>query len=639
MNHAAASVAGARLVAEIGDGRGQAWVNTALRTKSAAVRDAMALDITQGALGEQQLSEHLASLPRSDTASPMHKPQTAATLATIWAASHLGDVYARAAHRLFRSVLHGSPPVLRREQQQIYAQLCFVLGEDEDVREALDLLPDIPKDVTETLLTDLINPSRAGRHTSGDWQVRLSAPFVREGLTPIHVDFDAQTPFDGLSAAPTSVVDGPLVTVIIPCYRPDASLFTSIRSISSQSYQHLEVLLMDDGSGPDYESLFEEASTLDERVRLVHLDENKGTYSARNSALRLARGQFITVQDSDDWSHPERIASQVKVLLGTPHAAGSFSDAIRATDSLLHQWIGYSPRRRNASSLMFRREDVQRIGPFDTVRKSGDSEFYERLTRLVGPTVDTKTPLAITRLRAGTLSRSDFSFQWMDPSRLLYRAAYRSWHRALPRGSDQGVDIGAVTRPFPAPKAMLRGLPGGDRALEFDVVTILDGSDPKAVRETIELTSASSLRIAALHMEDSTRGRVRRPEIDEVLLQAHRRGDLDLVVPGEVRAAAIVIVMTTGPIELPHTPEPEMLVDHAVVVARPPSSLRSIQDLSVVAETSYRLFGKRPRWAAATAEDRDIWSADGWDLPLASELVRTLHTRAGGSESTTIVCG
>lgn len=626
MNQTMVRFADKRLIADLERGRGRAWAHTALRTRSTALRDAMARAVSSGRMDDLRLQHFLTSGSPADASSVVNDHHAAAALATVWAAARLGDTAMRAGHRLFHIVAEQAPQTLTRDQQQIYAQLCFILGEDTELRGAIERLPDIPTVVSEALLTDLLNPSRIGNGAFLEWQDRLSAPFAQVGLAPVKVSPDANSLFDGLYASRPASIDGPLVTVIMPCFQPDESLLTSVRSIVNQTYEHLEVLLVDDGSGPSFHKVFDAAAALDSRIRYVRLANNGGTYQARNAALDLASGDFVTVQDADDWSHPERIARQVQALLSNPLASGSFSDAIRATDSLTHQWIGYSPRRRNASSLMFRLQDIQRTGPFDAVRKSGDSEFYERLTRLVGPTVDTNTPLAITRLRAGTLSRADFSYQWMAPNRLLYRAAYRSWHSTLVSGAEQKPPIGEGTRPFPAPRSMLRGLPGGGLPKDYDVVVILDGSDPRAARDTVELPFAGSLKLAALHMEDPTHARARRPEIDEVLLAAQRRGALDLVTLDDVGTARIVLVMTTGPIEYTYTPEPEMPVDHAVVVARPPTDLRSVQDLSVVSETSHRLFGRRVRWAAATAEDRDIWLADGWDLPIASELIRALHS-------------
>lgn len=611
-----------RVITEIQRGRIQPWTYTALRTKSAALRDIMALALTDGAMGERALRDHLTAGSALGDRVASLRP-TAVALATVWTAS-AGDDSARvAAHRLFRHVVTQEPELLTRDQQQIYAQLSFTVGEDTHVREALEMFPSIPLDVAESLRADLLNPSRRGAGSFDEWVRHLAAPFVRDGLAPITVDLNAPTLFDGLqAAAPPPVTDGPLVTVIMPCFRPDGALLSSVRSIAAQSYENLEILLVDDASGPEFGDLFDQAAAIDPRLRYVELTPNGGTYRARNTALELARGTYVTVQDADDWSHPERIADQVRALVDNPDASASISDAIRAMDDLTHQWIGYSPRRRNASSLMFRLADVARTGPFDLVRKSGDSEFYERLKRLIGPVVDTRTPLAITRLQFGSLSRSDFSFQWMDPDRLLYRAAFRSWHRTLsPDLPPFSRDADRGHRPFPAPRAMLRGLPGERARQSYDIVVILDGSDPVAAQEALDLCPRQDLSLAALHLEDATRGRQNRPEIDEMLLAAQREGLLDIVGPHDVESSRLVVIATTGTLELPQTPEPRVRTDNVAAVVRPATGLRSVQDLAVVSDTCLELFGRRPQWTAATEADRATWAVDGWELPLTSQVV------------------
>src|SRR5690606_20961394 len=169
--------------------------------------------------------------------------------------------------------------------------------------------------------------------------------------------------------------------------------------------------------------------------------------------------------------------------------------------------------------------------PFDAVRKGADSEFHERLGRLVGPVADTRTPLAGTRLRSGTLSRSDFSCRWTTPDRQLYRAAYRSWHRSLTRDSTPlPPAVGNVTqRPFPAPTTFLRA-PGAAPPPDADALVLLDGSDPAAAGTALATAPARpDLRLGVLHLEDATRGRLHQTDPVDPLLRAARAGTVAMV--------------------------------------------------------------------------------------------------------------
>lgn len=613
-----------RIIRDIGRGHSSRWMHTALRGRNHAILDILARHLTNGEMDADRLRGRLLAEDLPIVANS--NARAAAALGTIWASIGSGNQDARAGHALLGAVTADAPNVLTPKQQQIYAQVSFLLGEYRAVQDALDAYPAIPPEVSASLRTDLLNPTLGDGRRRAEWLERLAAPFESDGLAPITVAEGEVTLFDGLRSTSPPDVDGPLVTVIMPCYRPDEGLLTSVGSILAQSHRNLEIILVDDASGPAFEELFEQVSALDPRIQLLRMERNGGTYRCRNAALEIARGDFVTVQDADDWSHPSRLAAQVRVLRKQPSASASRSDAIRATDDLTHQWVGYSPRRRNASSLMFRRSVVERIGPFDLVRKSGDSEYHERLACLVGPVLDVTKPLAITRLRAGTLSRSDFSFQWMAPDRHFYRSAYRSWHRTLANHTRGPVD-GATGRAFPAPPAMLGGLPGSDRPRRIGIIILLDASDPEAAAEALAIAHVRP-DVGAIHFEDATRGRSRRPEPSDSLLRAHREGVLELFSPSVEVDAPTTVVLSTGILELPPTPSPRVRTDKVVLVARPATGRRNVQDHLTIMDSSKAIFGCHSTWVAASQEDQAQFGQDGWRTDLLAHAIKKAPTRA-----------
>ena len=91
-----------------------------------------------------------------------------------------------------------------------------------------------------------------------------------------------------------------MISIIVPVYRVEKYLDKCIKSIVSQTYSNLEIILVDDGS-PDKSGLIcDKWAMLDSRIKVLH-QKNAGAGAARNTALKLAQGEFISFVDSDDY--------------------------------------------------------------------------------------------------------------------------------------------------------------------------------------------------------------------------------------------------------------------------------------------------------------------------------------------------
>ena len=99
-----------------------------------------------------------------------------------------------------------------------------------------------------------------------------------------------------------------LISVIVPVYNVAQYLEKSIASIQQQTYQNLEIILVDDGATDESGRLCEQIAEQDERV-LVYHKENEGLSQARNDGLKQAHGAYVIFIDSDDYIHSEMIAS------------------------------------------------------------------------------------------------------------------------------------------------------------------------------------------------------------------------------------------------------------------------------------------------------------------------------------------
>lgn len=92
----------------------------------------------------------------------------------------------------------------------------------------------------------------------------------------------------------------PLISVIVPIYNVEEYLDRCVESIVNQTYKHLEIILVDDGSPDNCSQMCDEWAEKDNRIKVVHKG-NGGLSDARNAGLRIATGEIVSFIDSDDW--------------------------------------------------------------------------------------------------------------------------------------------------------------------------------------------------------------------------------------------------------------------------------------------------------------------------------------------------
>ena len=90
------------------------------------------------------------------------------------------------------------------------------------------------------------------------------------------------------------------LTVVIPVYRVEATLDRCVESVLIQDIDDMEVILVDDGSPDRCPKMCDEWAEKDSRISVIH-KENGGLSEARNAALDIAKGDYVTFVDSDDW--------------------------------------------------------------------------------------------------------------------------------------------------------------------------------------------------------------------------------------------------------------------------------------------------------------------------------------------------
>lgn len=91
-----------------------------------------------------------------------------------------------------------------------------------------------------------------------------------------------------------------LVSVVVPVYKVEQYLERCVKSICEQTYQELEIILVNDGSPDRCGEMCEELAQKDNRIQVLH-KQNGGLSDARNAGVKLATGKYLLFVDSDDY--------------------------------------------------------------------------------------------------------------------------------------------------------------------------------------------------------------------------------------------------------------------------------------------------------------------------------------------------
>jgi hypothetical protein len=184
----------------------------------------------------------------------------------------------------------------------------------------------------------------------------------------------------------------PLVSVLLPVYNGKPYLDAALQSVLSQSYQHFEVIVIDDGSTDGSHEVVQTYS--DPRIRIFR-QSNQGLPATLNRAIQLSRGEYLARQDQDDLALPQRFERQVDFLESHPSHA--------LTGTWAEIWVGNTDSGRRHehpaenhilkwellfnnpfvhSSIMLRKSAVQEVGEYSTDPSRQPPEDYELWSRL-----------------------------------------------------------------------------------------------------------------------------------------------------------------------------------------------------------------------------------------------------------------
>ncbi|MFG3343182.1 glycosyltransferase family 2 protein [Glycomyces sp. NPDC048151] len=415
------------------------------------------------------------------------------------------------------------------EHQLHYAECASAV--DGSTGTLLERFDDLTEVARRSLEAEDAHPAHGGDEQ--EWLERFGAA---TGMAELALDPDrSRTRFDRLTTGITHRVERPeKISIIMTCFRPDDAVFTAIDSIIAQTWQNWELVVIDDASGAEYDDILGRVAARDERIRVLRLPANSGTYRARNRAFAECKGTFITGFDSDDWAHPRWLERQAEPLLLDRGVVMTFANCARVKEDLSLINTGRPIHGPRSTSVLFRAKAArERMGFFDAVRKGADSEFHFRFKAAFGRGAVKKLDgeiLSLIRLGADTLTSRDIGYGWQHPARFAYRSAHHHWRRRITAGEcEPYMAADEPDRPFYAP-ALIRG-----ESLEgtrFELLVVLDcrfweASQQRAIALAREAVAAGR-KVGVVHIESLLRLRedlrFLRPEILDFLNETSSSG-------------------------------------------------------------------------------------------------------------------
>jgi len=171
-----------------------------------------------------------------------------------------------------------------------------------------------------------------------------------------------------------------LVSVVVPNYDCEEFLPKCLDSIVNQTYSNLEIIICDNGSSDSSVEIINSYAAKDSRIKVLINEENQGLINCYNRMFFAATGDYVMIQDADDWADLNRVAKQAAIL--DQHAVG-----LCLTDAYYHSPLFETSRvQRNyngpltagddeswaPATIMFRREILKEIPGFHS--------YFDRLT-------------------------------------------------------------------------------------------------------------------------------------------------------------------------------------------------------------------------------------------------------------------
>jgi len=200
------------------------------------------------------------------------------------------------------------------------------------------------------------------------------------------------------------MIKAPLVSIVIPVYNTADYIMESVNSAIDQDYPNKEIIVIDDGSNEKTKKVL---SALSSKIDFLISQDNSGQSTARNKGIEKAQGEYILIQDSDDYFKPSFIRRAVDILKTKPNIKfvscylNRFSE--KGTGPLVKMEGGslenFLFRNASIGNGLFRKDELIGINGYDETMRNGyeDWELIIRMLKKGGEAYIIPEPLFMYR--------------------------------------------------------------------------------------------------------------------------------------------------------------------------------------------------------------------------------------------------
>ena len=199
---------------------------------------------------------------------------------------------------------------------------------------------------------------------------------------------------------------GPLVSVVVTYYDNHELINFSIQSLLNQTYSNIQIIIVFDGCKK--KTILKLKKKFNNyRINFIVLKKKLGNANAKNSAIPLIKGSYVTVHDSDDIAHPQKIERHIYPLLYDKNFNASVSYWIRVDSKFQIRSLrnNFFTTRLNPSSILFKKNLLNFIN-WKNKKKGNDTIFFQKILNREKKILYIKNILTIGSFRLNSISNS-----------------------------------------------------------------------------------------------------------------------------------------------------------------------------------------------------------------------------------------